>query len=318
MAATFRTERDGRVLVVLLDNAPLHLIDRRMVDELTALVRQVERDATIGSIVVTGAERGWFVTHYHVGEMLAGAEGVGLPVTPAVATVASRTVAGVSMIPGARRVLRRSPFGGVVDLQVTADLFRRLERLDKVVIAAIGGPALGAGCELALACDLRYVADDVPAIGSPEMTQGYPLGAGGTQRLARTVGQARALEAIVEARMPDAAAALELGLVHRVVPAERLLDEAVATAHRLARRAPIAVAALKRAVYDGASRSLPAGLALERNWFMAALSRPGARRAMRRYVGDLARDGRGPWEDPRTFEMWREGTAVDLATPGIE
>ena len=99
--------------------------------------------------------------------------------------------------------------------------------------------------------------------------------------------------------MPTAAEALELGLVHRVVPAERLLDEALATAHRLARRAPIAVAALKRAVYDGASRSLPSGLALERNWFMAALSRPAARRAMRRYVDDLARDGRGPWEDPR-------------------
>ena len=312
VAATFRTERDGRVLVVLLDNAPLHLIDRRMVDELTALVRQVERDSTIGSIVVTGAERGRFVTHYDVAEMLAGAEGVGLPITPAGATAASRTVAGVSMIPRARRALRRSPLGGVVDLQATTALFRRLELLDKVVIAAIGGPALGAACELVLACDLRYVADDVPAIGSPEMTQGYSLGAGGTQRLARALGQARALEAIVEARMPAAAEALELGLVHRVVPAERLLDEALATAHRLARRAPIAVAALKRAVYDGASRSLPAGLALERNWFMAALSRPAARRAMRRYVDDLARDGRGPWEDPRTFEAWRDGTAVDL------
>ena len=98
MAATFRTERDGRVLVVLLDNAPLHLIDRRMVDELTALVRQVERDSTIGSIVVTGAERGRFVTHYDVAEMLAGAEGVGLRITPTGAAAASRSVAGVSMI----------------------------------------------------------------------------------------------------------------------------------------------------------------------------------------------------------------------------
>ncbi|MGZ8782371.1 MAG: hypothetical protein ACXWZB_02620, partial [Gaiellaceae bacterium] len=67
---------------------------------------------------------------------------------------------------------------------------------------------------------------------------------------------------------------------------------------------------------DGASRSLPSGLALERSWFMAALSRPAARRAMRRYVDDHSRHRRGPWEDSQAFEAWRDGTAVDLATPG--
>jgi len=312
MPATFETERDGRVLVIRLDNAPTHLIDRRMISELTALVRRIEGDRTIGSLVIAGAAPGRFVTHYDIDEMLEGAEGVGLALTPVAATASSRTVAALAALPGARRALRRSPVGGVIDLQATTGLFRRLELLDKVVIAAIGGPALGAACELALACDLRYVADDVPAIGSAEMTQGFAPGAGGTQRHPRALGQARALELILEARMPPAAEALALGLVHRVVPADRLVDEALETAHRLARRAPIAVAAVKRAIYDGATRSLPAGLALERSWFMAASSRPAARRALRRYVDDLARDGRGPWEDPRLFEAWREGTAVAL------
>jgi enoyl-CoA hydratase/carnithine racemase len=312
MAATVDAERDGRVLVIRLGNAPSHLIDRRMVADLAALVGRVERDRTIGSLVLTGAEPGRFVTHYDIDELLAGSQGVGLALTPASATASSRAVAVLARVPGGRRALARSPFGGVVDLQTTTALFRRLELLDKVVIAAIGGPAIGAAFELVLACDLRYAADDVPALGSLEMAQGFGPGAGGTQRQARAVGQARALEAILEARIPSAAEALAMGLVHRVVPADRLLDEAVETGHRLARRAPIAIAAVKRALYDGASRSLPPGLALERRWFMAATSRPAARLAMRRYVEELERDGRGPWEDPRTFERWREGTAVEL------
>ena len=84
------------------------------------------------------------------------------------------------------------------------------------------------------------------------------------------------------------------------------------TAHRLTRRAPISVAAAKRAVWEGASGPLPEGLALERKWFMAALSRPAARRALHRYVDEVHRTGRAPWEDAATREAWREGAAVDL------
>ena len=100
--------------------------------------------------------------------------------------------------------------------------------------------------------------------------------------------------------------------MHRVVPHAQLLDEALATAHRLARRAPLSVAGAKRAVLEGASRPLPDGLAVERKWFMAALSRPAARRAMRRYVEDLRSSGRAPWEDADERERWQDGTAVDL------
>ena len=305
-------EHDGRVLVLRLENAPSHLVDRRLVDEFTAVVARVAADRSVGALVVTGAAPGRFLTHYDIAEMLAGADAVGLPLPPSAATVSSRAVGVLRALPAARRFLRRSPLAGVDDLHATAGLFRRLELLDKVVIAAINGPALGAACELALSCDLRYAADDVEAIGSPELSQGYAPGAGGTQRHARALGQARALEVVLEGRMPDASDALALGLVHRVVPAARLLDEAVETAQRLARRSPVSIAAVKRAVYEGASSPLAAGLALERSWFMAATSRPAARRAMRRYVDALARDGHGPWEDDDAFEPWRMGVALDL------
>ena len=312
MAQTLRTERDGRVLVVYLDNAPLSFVDRRLVADLTRLVRTVRHDRSLGALVLTGARRGYFLTHYDIGEMLEGSEQVGMSMPVPAAGFVSRAVEAVTWIPGATGALRRTPLAGVLDLDATNDLFRALERLDKVVIAAIGGPTLGAACELALACDLRYIASDAGAIGSPEMSQGFALGAGGTQRHARTIGAARALETIVEARAPTPDEALALGLVHRVVAPERLLDEALATAHRLARRAPVSVTAAKRAVYEGRGRSLDSALALERMWFMAALSRPAARRALRRYDDDLRRDGRGPWENERTFAAWRDGTAVDL------
>lgn len=305
-------ERDGRILVLRLENAPSHLIDRRLVDELAAVVRRVERDRTVGSLVLTGARPGRFLTHYDIGEMLAGADAVGLPLVPAAASASSRAVRALTALPGGSRLIRRTPVAGVDDLHATADLFRRLEVLDKVVIAAINGPALGAACEFALACDLRYVADDVEAVGSPELTQAYAPGAGGTQRHARALGQARALELVLEARMPNAEEALALGLVHRVVPAAQLIEAAIDTARRLSRRSPASIAGVKRAINVGASLPLDDGLALERSWFMAALSKPAARRAMRAYLDAFARDGRGPWERGDTFAAWGDGTAVDL------
>ena len=305
-------EREGRVLVVKLDNAPSHLIDRGVIAGLTEIVRRMEGDRTLGALVLTGAEPGRFLTHYDIDEILEGAEGVTVPLAPRPAAAAGRAVGAAARVPGGRRALRRTPLRGVADLDATTGLFRRLERLDKVVLAAIGGPAIGAACELALACDLRYVADDVEAIGSLEIAQGFAPGAGGTQRQARALGPSRALEAILEGRLLSASEALATGFAHRVVPADRLLAEALETAHRLSRRAPVAVAAVKRALYDGAGRPLRDGLALERSWFMAALSRPAARRALQRYVDELAEAGRGPWEDPSAFEPWREGTAVEL------
>jgi enoyl-CoA hydratase/carnithine racemase len=303
------------VLIVRIENPPRNFMDRQMVAELTALMRTLASDRSVGSVVLTGKPDDLFVTHYDVAEMLAGAEQSSMEVSAGVAGVSYRTVTGVARLPRARAGLRRTPLGGVLDLQSLHTLFRRIERLDKVVIAAINGQALSIGCELSLACDIRYMADDARAIGLPEMTLGVLPGAGGTQRLARTVGPARALELILEARLLTPEEALDAGLVHRVLPHAQLLPKAVETAHRLARRTPVSVAAAKRAVWEGASSPLTEGLALERKWFMAALSRPAARRAMRQYVDEVDRTGRAPWEEASARDAWQEGTVVDLLAP---
>ncbi len=309
------TERDGRVLIVRVDNPPRNLMDRGLVADLTALLRSVEGDPTLGAVVVTGKPADLFITHYDVAEMVEGAE-QGMPqVSASVAGASYRALSVVARLPGAKQALRRTPAGGTLDLQALHGLFTRMERLDKAVIAAINGQALSIGCEFSLACDIRYMADDARAIGLPEMTLGVMPGGGGTQRLSRAVGQARALELILEARCLTPAEALEAGIVHRVVPHAELLEAAVETGHRLARRPNFSTRAVKRAVLDGASRPLPVGLATERSWWLAAAVRPPARRAMQRYVDDVRRSERLPWEDEETREAWRQGTVVDLIGP---
>jgi enoyl-CoA hydratase/carnithine racemase len=308
----FAIEREGRVQIWRIDHPPHNFMDRVMVAELEELVSGLERDRGTGAVVVTGKPRELFLTHYDVAEILAGAEGVGMEVAPGLAGASLRAVGGLARVPGARAALDRSPASGLVELRRLHELWLRMNRLDKVFVAAINGPAGGGGCELALACDLRYMADDAGMIGLPEMSLGFPPGAGGTQRLSRVLGPAKALELMLDARALAPEEAFEAGLVHRVVPAGRLLDAALESAERYARRAPVSVAALKRAVYEGASASLAEGLHVERKWFLAAASRPESQAAMRRYAEQVERDGEPAWADEEKIRAWQQGTEVDM------
>jgi enoyl-CoA hydratase/carnithine racemase len=309
---TVRTEQTGRVLLVRLDNPPRNFMTTRMVGELEALVRRLEDDSSVGSVIFTGAAEGTFITHFDVGEIERGASQVGVTMSPGQAGGALRALGAAARVPGGRSALTRTPAAGVAALLQIHDLFVRMGRLDKVMIAAINGTATGGGCELALACDVRIMAAGDFAIGLPEITLGIIPGAGGTQRLARALGPTRALEMMLEARVLSPSEALEAELVHRVVPAESLAGEARATAERLARRSPIAVGALKRAVYDGASRPLAEGLHVERAGFLAAASTPAARRAMAEYASQVERLGDAPWRSADTLRPWQEGTAVEM------
>jgi enoyl-CoA hydratase len=311
MTETIKTERDGRTLTVRIENPPHNFMNRGMVAELDELTRSLEGDRSIGAVVITGGVEDRFITHYDVEEILTGAEGVGMQVSSDVAGASLRAVSGVARVPGGRAALEGTPAAGMLELHAIHDLFTRIGRLDKVFIAAINGPALGGGCELALACDLRYLSDRGGPIGLPEMTLGFNPGAGGTQRLAHLVGPGRALEMILEGEALEPKEALEAGLVHRVVRAKDLVTEASATAERLARRAPLSVAGAKRAVREGSRRSLRDGLAVERKWFLAAASMPASHRAMRAYVEGIERGG-APWADEEARKPWREGTVVDL------
>ena len=311
MARTFQTDLTGRVLTVLFDNLPHNFMNRVMVAELDDLLDSLDGDRSIGSVVLTGKPDGVFITHYDVEEILAGSEGVGRSISAGVAGASLQTVGGLTHIPGARQALRRTPAAGVIELRRLHDAFLRMHRMDKVFIAALNGSALGGACELSLACDIRYMAEGARGIGQPEILLGFPPGGGGTQRLARAVGTSRALEMILEGRPLSPVEAQEVGLVHRVVPDAELLDEAMACANRMARRAPFSVAAAKQAVLGGSGGSLANGLAQERKWFLASVSQPAATRAMRAYVERVRSTG-PPLADEEALSSWLDGTAVDL------
>jgi enoyl-CoA hydratase/carnithine racemase len=313
MTSTIDISREGRVVTVRLTNPPRNFMTGRMVAELDGLVRDLEGDGGVGAVVLTGAVDGAFITHFDVGEILAGSEAVGRPVGATVAGGALRATGALERLPGAAGALARSPAAGLVELRRIHGLFGRMNRAPQAYVAAINGVAMGGGCELALACDVRLMADRPDAsIGLPEITLGIMPGAGGTQRLTRLLGAGQALEMMLEGRVLAPGEAAELGLVHRVVAPEALAEEAAATAARLARRSPASVAALKRAVYEGASRPLGDGLHIERAEFMSLAARPEAMRAMRAYVDELERRGDAGWGADELMEPWREGTAVDL------
>ncbi len=151
------------------------------------------------------------------------------------------------------------------------DGFLGIERAPQPFIAALNGAALGGGLELALACDLRVAAEGAE-LGLPEVGLGIIPGAGGTQRLPRLVGVSRAKDLILTARRVGAAEALAMGLVSRIAPAARLMDEALAVAALVARNAPIALRQAKRAVDGGLHLPLEEALALENRLYQDCLA----------------------------------------------
>jgi enoyl-CoA hydratase len=151
---------------------------------------------------------------------------------------------------------------GVAKCYVGQGLLRRMEMLSKPIIAAVNGFALGGGCELALACDIRLASDNA-RLGLPEVSLGIIPGYGGTQRLPRVIGKGLALEMILSGEAIKAERAVQIGLVNRVVPQDRLLDEARELVRSIAKNGPLAVAAAKRAVHQGLDVDLDRGLQLE-------------------------------------------------------
>ena len=230
--ANLLLERRGPVTVLSVNRPDkLNALDRRTLAELDEAVRAFVAEDAAGALVVTGAGEKSFVAGADIAELAA---------------------------LDARGAEELSRFGQAV--------MDRIANAPKPVIAAVNGFALGGGCELALACHLR-IASENAALGLPEVGLGLIPGYGGTQRLPRLVGPGRALELIVTGRRVKADEALALGLVNRVVPAARLLEEAEALALAILRNGPLAVAAALEAVQRGMQLPLDAGLRLESGLF---------------------------------------------------
>jgi enoyl-CoA hydratase len=169
-----------------------------------------------------------------------------------------------------------------VALQQTVDL---LARVPKPTVAAITGYALGGGLELAMAADFRVVADNAK-VGQPEILLGVIPGAGGTQRLPRLIGPARAKDLIFTGRMVRADEAERIGLADRVVPAADVYTEALATAKRFAAGPAVALRAAKQAIDDGLGQDLGAGLRLETTLFAALFGTEDQRVGMESFLAN--------------------------------
>jgi enoyl-CoA hydratase/carnithine racemase len=163
------------------------------------------------------------------------------------------------------------------------DSFTAVARIPKPVVAAVTGYALGGGCELALCADIRIAADNAK-LGQPEILLGLIPGAGGTQRLARLVGPARAKDLIFTGRQVKADEALAIGLVDRVVPAAEVYGQAHAWAARLAAGPAIALRAAKECVDAGLEADIDTGLAIERTWFAGLFATEDRETGMRSFV----------------------------------
>lgn len=312
-----RIEQRGRVLQVLLDNPPANFLTTAVMQELADLLDDLEQRQDIGAVILSGAADGVFLTHFDVDEI----EHAVAPITFSMPAWLTRLLLEseslLRHLPGARKLLRRTLLAGVADMNLFHEVTAHMRRMDKVFIAAINGLALGGGCELALACDLRLMAEDDQVerfLGQPEVLIGLIPGGGGTQMLARSLGVARALELCLEGQLLEPRQALALGLVNGLAPAEELLEAADALAQRLSRRSPQAVRLIKRSIYQAASRDWTEGMASEKAGFLSAASQGNTRRAMREYIERVRTITREERPFRRAdFDDLTEGNAIDMA-----
>jgi E-phenylitaconyl-CoA hydratase len=231
---TIRFEREGAVAILTINRPEVrNAIDFKTSDELVRAWREFGEDDLLRVAVLTGAGEKAFC---------AGADLRDLGEFFKSMTSAERL----------RRSETQPGLGGIT---------RNLQ-IDKPIIAAINGHCLAGGLEIALACDLR-IASENATFGLPEVTRGIIPGAGGTQRLPRLVGPERALALILTGRRIDAAEAERIGLVTKVVPLQRLREEALSIATLIAENAPLAVRAAKVAVWRGLDLTLEEGLRTE-------------------------------------------------------
>ena len=230
---TFETilleKRDRVGLVTLNRPKALNALCAQLIAELEQALNDLEGDAKIGAIVVTGSERAF----------AAGAD---------IKEMKDRT------------------FIDVFTSDFITKGWERLAQCRKPTIAAVAGFALGGGCEIAMMCDL-IIAAETAKFGQPEINLGVMPGIGGTQRLPRAVGKSKAMDMVLTARMMDAAEAERAGLVSRIVPADTLIQEALAAAAKIAGQSPLAVMMNKELVNAAFETTLATGVGMERRLF---------------------------------------------------
>jgi enoyl-CoA hydratase/carnithine racemase len=242
-----RLEVDNGVGTIRLERPPMNALNTQVQEELRAAAAQATAEGEVRAVVVYGGEQ----------VFAAGAD--------------IKEMADMSYVDMSARAAALS------------SAFDAIARIPKPVVAAITGYALGGGCELALACDWRVIAEDAK-LGQPEIKLGIIPGAGGTQRLARLLGPARAKDLVLSGRMVDAAEALRIGLADRVVPAAEVYPTAIELVRPYTRGPAQALRAAKLAIDGGLELDLASGLAWESQLFAALFATDDKREGMAAFV----------------------------------
>lgn len=242
-----RTQKRGAVATIRLDRPPANALGRAVSLELQEAARVVAEDPAIRAVVLWGGER----------IFAAGAD--------------------------IKAMAEWGPAEIDPDVSALERACRDLEAVPKPVLAAVNGYALGGGCELALACDVRVAAEDAK-LGLPEIRLGVIPGAGGTQRLPRLIGLARAREMIFTGRHVGAEEALTIGLVDRVVPADLVYETALEEAARWAEGPTLALGAAKAALNAAAELDRASGLRVEHDVFVRLFGTHDQREGMRAFL----------------------------------
>ncbi len=241
-----RVETDGRVGIIRLNRPKaLNALCDALIAELNGALGAFEENDDIGCIVITGSGKA-FAAGADIAEMKD----------------------------------RAWPAVWLEDFLAEWD---RVAAMRKPLVAAVAGYALGGGCELAMMCDIVIAAENAK-FGQPEIRLGIMPGAGGTQRLTRAVGKAKAMDLILTGRMMDAREAEACGLVSRVVPTERLMEEAMEVARTIAGHSRTAVLAAKEAVLRAHEMPLQEGLRFERRLFHALFATPDRKEGMEAFL----------------------------------
>lgn len=307
-----RTSQNGRVLIARMSNPPHHLMCEQLVRELEQLVARVDKDPTVGVVVLTGGSDGEFLAHYDISEFLAGVKGVPtLPATPIRSLL--RLTEAATAIPGVSKLLEKTPVAGILQLQAFHRLQLEMGRSGVIFIAAISGSAAGGALELCLSCDLRYAIDDIE-LAQPELMLGFPTGGGGSQRLTRLIGPGRAMEMMLAGRILSGREAYEWGLVNDTWPKMDFMREVMKIAELNSRRSKSGVAAVKQAALEGGRLTLVQGLQVEQVLVVGQFLKPKIQAMIRAYIARTEESGVLPVHDLKIREQLMTGEFVDLTT----
>ncbi|MEN6463194.1 MAG: enoyl-CoA hydratase-related protein [Syntrophomonas sp.] len=245
---TILLTKDNGVATITLNRPPMNPLNSQVFTELGKAADEIKADPSVKAVIITGAGGKALAAGADVSEMV------------------NLTPVQVYQFCNNSRVA-----------------LEKIENLNKPVIAAISGVAFGGGCELALACDYRIAADNAK-LGQPELGLGIIPGGGGTQRLPRLIGMAKAKELIFLGDIIDAAAAEKIGLVNKVVPTESLLEEAQKLARKIAVKPAVAMQMTKEAMNVGINLDITSGLILEIQNFVTAFASADAKEGLSAFV----------------------------------